>query len=155
VLAALAVLVFGGAMVVVNALRVADAPGAQTTLGILAVTASVLLARLLAATPLVHPLTFLGRNTLPIYVAHVILIAMAAAALAKVGVPAEWRIALPLCVAASVIAAALAAEKLASRSMLRYLYQAPPMLLPRSNSLAAPIPVAMPKEQGVHPARIG
>jgi uncharacterized membrane protein YcfT len=127
--AALALFAFGGAVVAVKVFDLAAAPGVLTLLGIVAVTASVLLARVLAATPLVRPLTFLGRNTLPIYVTHVILIAMVATVLAKVGVPVEWLIALPPLVAAAVIAVALLAERLASRSVLRFLYAVPPPLL--------------------------
>lgn len=146
VLALLAVFAFGGAMVAIKTLGLAAVPGALTALGVVAVTASVLLARLLAATPLVRPLSFLGRNTLPIYVAHVILIAMIATALAKAGVPTEWRTMLPLCVATAAVVVALVAEKLASYSVLRYLYQVPPVLLIAPDRPAVPVPAALSKE---------
>ncbi|NKX56877.1 acyltransferase [Arthrobacter sp. E918] len=71
-------------------------------------------------------LKYLGRNTLPIYVVHVIIVAFLATLLSLAGhLPAGLRLILPLLVAAAAVCLALGLTRILRRPLLRFAYEAP------------------------------
>lgn len=152
-----AIAVFTSVSVVIGQADLRGVPGVMTAMGFVAVVAGCLSARVLAATALARPLSYIGRNTLPIYVQHVILIAVAYAALGPVvaeGVPSWLAVALPLVVSAAVISVALLVAATVRRVPVlqnlfvvpRWFSRTPP---PRPRDDAAP--TAAPGAPGLHP----
>ncbi|WP_316288629.1 acyltransferase [Clavibacter michiganensis] len=129
--AAAALVALGAAGVAVELTGISGVPGVLLVVSCLAMAVGVLWAALLARTRLVRPLRFLGRNTLPIYVAHVLVIAAACAVLDAVGFEASGAVPylLPLVVSVVAIAASLALHAVAMRTPLRFLYRTPPFLV--------------------------
>lgn len=124
-----AILAYGLAVAGVAFLGIEKLPGVQLVLGIAAITAGSLLARTIAATPARALFEYLGRNTIQIYVLHVLLIALiytlltSNGATATTGAP-SWL--LPLGAAAIAIAASLGIAAVAKRTpVLRYGFQPP------------------------------
>ncbi len=104
-------------------------PGTQLVLGIAAITAGSLLARAIAATPARGLFAYLGRNTIQIYVLHVLLIALTYTLLESWGVTAADGVAswlIPIGTAVLAIAVSLGIEVLAAQTpVLRYGFTAP------------------------------
>lgn len=129
--AALAVAAFAVLIGSAQALGVLRVPGVMTVLAALAVVAGCLLARALADTRLAAPLARLGRNTLPVYVAHVMVVA---ACLTVVGrlVPDPGPfvgLVLPVLLVAVAVPTSLAiARSVRRHAVLRYLFEAPPFV---------------------------
>lgn len=121
---------FWGFLILIRGTDLGNLPGSRTALSLIAIVAGVLLAKLFSCTPLHRPLAYLGKNTLPIYVAHVILIAAMTSAM-LVMVPAPSRaltIILPAVFVVLGLVIPLIIVRLVSRSPLRYLYEVPPWL---------------------------
>lgn len=119
ILTTAALALFIAATYLADTTRLGKILGAHTGVGILAVLAGVLLARVLQDTPLRAPLAYLGKNTLPIYVQHVILISAVYSLLLAAfpdGLPSGTETVLPLLVAAAVTAAALGIHTLAIKN---------------------------------------
>jgi uncharacterized membrane protein YcfT len=54
---------------------IGELPGSRTVMSLMAIAAGCLLARVMAQTPVAKWLVYIGKNTLPVYVLHVILLA--------------------------------------------------------------------------------
>lgn len=109
-----------------------DFPGVGPLLGAAAVTSGCLLARVLVSTPLARPLAYVGRNTLPIYVMHVMLIGAGCNAILALpfGVGDLWRVFMPVLAVAIITPLCLAIAKLASVTPIaRYMFEAPAWVL--------------------------
>lgn len=124
--------------------RLAKILGAHTGVGFLAVLTGVFLARVLQDSPLRSTLAYLGKNTLPIYVQHVILICavysiLLAGDLSEL--PAALAAVLPLIVAVTVTAVALAVHTAATRLRWgRLLFTAPAWMTGRGNATVNNVP---------------
>jgi uncharacterized membrane protein YcfT len=100
-------------------------PGVAFGLSLIAVSAGILIARCLAATPLASSLAFMGKNTLPIYVTNVIVIAAIITVLHLLpALPSAVAAFLPVVVAALTVAIGLLVW-VALRNLLPWLYEAP------------------------------
>lgn len=116
-IAALALLI--AATYFADTTRLGKILGAHTAVGVLAVLAGVLLARVLQDTPLRVPLAYLGKKTLPIYVQHVILISAVYStmlAVAPEGLTGALHAAIPIIAASVVTVIALTIHSTAMRS---------------------------------------
>lgn len=124
-----AIAVYGLAVAGVATLGIEKFPGIQLALGLAAITAGSLLARTIASTPARALFEYLGRNTIQIYVLHVLLIALIYTVLISIGVTAtegapSWL--LPLGAAAVAIAVSLGIAAVAKRTpVLRYGFETP------------------------------
>lgn len=146
-LTAVALAVFAALSVAVFRTGVGGAPLVGFVVAAWATFTGLLLARTLAATPLCGPIAYLGRNTLPVYVTHVVLIALFFPYVLQVGfaVPtALW----PLLLGAVVTALALVIHKLLSGTPLRYLYLVPPFMQFGSTERRATVPVSAARTPG-------
>lgn len=125
-----AVLAFAAALTLIDTLGIRRVPGVMVALGVLAIVAGVLAARCLTGTLLRRPVAYLGQNTLPIYVTHVILVAACLTIAGRLGWgPAAGA---PLAVAAAAIAISLVVARLVRGvPVFRYLYATPPALIRR------------------------
>lgn len=128
-LALLCVILFGLAVQALVATGMFGMFGTRTLLGVFAVITGCLVARAIEGTSLRSPFVFIGRNTLPIYVAHIILIAALSTTLgvlADGGLPEALTHAVPVLGPVVVVSLALLAATLAARSrVLRYLFEVP------------------------------
>ncbi len=130
-LTAVALLVLIAATAAVYTWRLAEVPGVMVALGLVAVTAGSLFARILAATPLKRPLLYLGGHTLPVYVTHVILVAVAwviiGAVFGEVG--GILAITIPLILVVIIAPISLLLERsVRDAPVLRYLFAVPPFV---------------------------
>lgn len=130
ILAILAIAAFWGFLTLIRETEVGHIAGSRTVLSIIAIVAGVLLAKLLSHTPFHRPIAYLGKNTLPIYVAHVILIAAMTSAMLVIVPDPSWvlTIVLPAILVILGLVTPLLIMRLVSRSPLRYLYEVPPWL---------------------------
>ncbi|MGM0931631.1 MAG: acyltransferase family protein [Actinomycetota bacterium] len=93
---------------------------------VVAVAFGFLLAAWVVSLPGGSVLEYLGRNTLPIYVAHVIVIAFLTTLLSLAGdLPVGVRLILPLLVAVGAVCLPLGLMLVFRRPFLRYAYEAP------------------------------
>lgn len=127
---------FAAATYLVDTTRLGKILGAHTSVGILAVLAGVLLARVVQDTPLRAPLAYLGKNTLPIYVQHVILISAVYSVLLASGpavMPDPVHAVLPVITAGGVTTIALGLHALAMRTRWsKFLFAVPPFMVGHS-----------------------
>ncbi|MFW0786042.1 acyltransferase family protein [Gordonia sp. CPCC 206044] len=126
----LAIAAFACGYVVVTWFGLEEVPGPMFVLAIVALIAGLLLARTIDRVgPVARPLAWMGRQTLPIYVAHVLFIGALTSALRRVAdnpVVDAVRPVLPLLVMAIAVAASLALWRaVRDLPVLRYLYEAP------------------------------
>jgi len=103
--------------------------GSRTVLGAFAILTGCLVARVLDETPLRRLFIFVGKNTLPIYVLHIIVISALLTLLGAArpdGVPRVAALSLPLLGALVVVPLALVVATLSAKAgPLRYLFEAP------------------------------
>ncbi|MFJ2550877.1 acyltransferase family protein [Microbacterium sp. NPDC087591] len=108
-------------------------PGIATWLGALGVVFGCMAAVLIANTPLRRPLAYVGRSTLPIYVTHVVLIAVLYRLVTRLSSDSENEIlgfALPVLTVFLVVPLTLLlAQAVRGVPVLRYLYAAPPFVI--------------------------
>lgn len=100
-------------------------PGLALALNVSVVVCGVLLFAWIGPWPVTWPLRVLGRNTLPIYLSNVPLVAWSALVLRHVPVPLALRYPLPVLLAAVVTVVALAARRALRALGLRWLYELP------------------------------
>lgn len=134
IVAILAIGAFWGLLTLIRQTDLGHIAGSRTALSIIAIVAGVLLSKLISRTPLHRPVVYLGKNTLPIYVTHVILIAAMTSAMMIIA-PAPSRaltIVLPIIFVILGLTVPLVIMRLVSKSPLRYLYEVPPWLQFRS-----------------------
>lgn len=128
-LALIAIALLGAAILGVIKFGSMSTPLVGPLLGAGAVVAGSLLARTAESSPLRRPLAYIGRNTLPIYVQHVILIAAVYTILGNIAPSplAPWAgYVIPLVIAATVVAVSLAVGAFARRTRaLHFLFEAP------------------------------
>jgi uncharacterized membrane protein YcfT len=101
-------------------------PGVAFGLSLIAVSAGILIARCLAATPLTRVFTFIGKNTLPIYVTNVVIVAAIVTGLQRFipDIPAGVALVLPVLVAAVTVGSGLLLW-VGTRRLAPWLYLAP------------------------------
>jgi len=121
--------------------------GTRTLLGVFAVITGCLVARVVEETGVRSLFVFIGKNTLPIYVTHIILIAALSTALGALtagGLPEAVKHAVPVLGPIAVVSLALLAASLAKRSRVStYLFDVPDwfvqLRLPGRATLARPV----------------
>lgn len=127
--AAVSVVLFATVVQVLSSTGLLWMTGARTVLGIFAILTGCLVARVLEETPLKRLFIFVGKNTLPIYVLHIIVIAALLTWLDTVqpdGVPRVAALTLPVLGALVVVPLALVVATLSAKTgPLRYLFEAP------------------------------
>ncbi|MEE3851380.1 acyltransferase [Gordonia sp. LSe1-13] len=133
VAAGVALAVFGVGYAVVAVLGIENLPGPLFVLAILALAAGLLLSRTIDRfEPLGRPAGWIGRQTLPIYVAHVLVIGALTSLLSRVADTSALDVVRPV-LPVVVMAAAVAISLLIWRAIrdvpvLRYAYEAPPFV---------------------------
>lgn len=145
---AAALAAFVGLSMAVFQMGLGKAPVVGLAVAVVATFAGLLLARTLAATPLLKPFAYLGRNTLPVYVTHVVLVALLFPLVLRIGtaVPTVWW---PPLLSVVVGGLSLVIHKLVSGTPLRYLYLVPPfMQFPATDDRRAPLPVSVARTPG-------
>lgn len=123
------------------------APLVGLAVAAVATVTGLLVARVLAATPLCAAFAYLGRNTLPVYVTHVALIALLFPLVLRIGtaVPTVWW---PPLLGTVAGALSLVVHKLVSGTPLKYLYLVPPFLQFSAAERRAPLPVSVARTPG-------
>lgn len=121
--------------------------GTRTVLGAFAVLTGCLVARVLEQTPMKRLFIFIGKNTLPIYVLHIIVIAELLSTLDDWhpdGVHRVAALALPLLVAAVVVFLALLVAKVSGKAgPLKYLFEAPDWFADPGGRMSSKVPDAV------------
>ena len=146
-LAVLAIAACIGLSVAVFRLGIGNQPAVGALVAAWATYTGLLVARTLAVTPLCAPFAYLGRNTLPVYVTHVVLIALLFPVVLRIGhaIPTVWW---PVALGATVGGIALVIHKLVAGTPLRYLYLVPPFMLLPATEGRAPLPVTVARTPG-------
>ncbi|MGC3984930.1 MAG: acyltransferase family protein [Pseudorhodoferax sp.] len=144
-LTAIAFGVLGISMAAIYTFGLGNAFGSKTVLSLIAIAAGCLLARVVAETPAAQWMAYIGKNTLPIYVQHVILIA-AFAAIADAFLPDDvGGIAhvFPILATSIVVPLALLTGAAAAKGKWsRFLFEAPSWLARSDTSRARPPAIA-------------
>lgn len=150
IMTVLAIGAFWGFLTLIHETGLGHIAGSRTVLSIIAIVVGVLLAKLVSRTPLHRPVAYLGKNTLPIYVAHVIVIAVMTSAMLVIA-PTPSRaltLVLPAVFVLLGLVIPLVIMRLVSRSPLRYLYEVPPWLQFRNAADMLSTPAA---QEGLRP----